>query len=783
MVLKHFSNFVVIFLFSATLCWGGENKWTPEKPYGGDIIDIDIDPQNSEILYVFCNMSGVFKSMDGGFTWGKITKDMELTPTFYGDLEIDPVEPNIIYFTDQTTIYKSIDRGESWSTADAGFEASHKSDIDISRFFNQQLMGCCAGITSGVYRSLDSGIWWEYRALSHISVYVNEYDNITPYLVYAGGVHIPTMERKNGFCISEDNGLFWIRKNTGLEELYLFEDIEIDPFNNRKIYITGRGAYNSSGYRPEALPYHCIYKTENQADSWTCINNGLEINLATEIKVHPNDSNKVYVCSPLKGLHKSLNGGQSWESCNSNLGSISGSCLDINKDNNTLYLGTEYSGLFKSEDDGQTWQDCNQGLYGFIVTDIEFNPQNSQTIYLGKYGQPYKSIDGGRSWQRLGLNSLRDINAYDLEIDPADTSMIYLGARSKILFNDARESAGGFYISFDGGDSWQQRNNGLGEENDVFSIDVFVKGNCRILYMATGKGVYRSNDLGKNWQVKNSGISDPYMVGLSVQVLKSDSNTVYAGFPSGLYKSIDGGASWSNISEGISGLGFFCFVDPMNDERIVLTCTTSALHATDGGAFYSENSGESWNKFDDGEFFSFAFDPNNSNRMLMGGIKNVKISENGFDNFESIYQGFDENGVHGVVNSVAFHPDTSNKFYCGIDMCGLFSYTKSSSGIKDKQTQDNLPVAFELKQNQPNPFNPDTKLKYEITSSGLVVLNIFNIVGEKITTLVREHKQAGVYFTSWDGKTNRGSAAKSGVYFAVLSVGDQKEVVKMTLLR
>jgi subtilisin family serine protease len=89
-----------------------------------------------------------------------------------------------------------------------------------------------------------------------------------------------------------------------------------------------------------------------------------------------------------------------------------------------------------------------------------------------------------------------------------------------------------------------------------------------------------------------------------------------------------------------------------------------------------------------------------------------------------------------------------------------------------------LPTSFSLKQNYPNPFNPSTNIEYSIPVKGLVKLQIFDILGRSIATLVNTTQEAGVYHTAWDGK-----AAASGVYFYKLESGSFSKTERMLLLK
>ncbi|MCK5126446.1 MAG: T9SS type A sorting domain-containing protein [candidate division Zixibacteria bacterium] len=98
-----------------------------------------------------------------------------------------------------------------------------------------------------------------------------------------------------------------------------------------------------------------------------------------------------------------------------------------------------------------------------------------------------------------------------------------------------------------------------------------------------------------------------------------------------------------------------------------------------------------------------------------------------------------------------------------------------------------LPDNFELYQNRPNPFNPVTTIDFYINGSvnGAedVKLEVFNILGQTVKTLVDESLFAGPYSVDWDGTDETGIKSASGVYFYRLKVGDSDKTKKMVLLK
>ncbi len=88
------------------------------------------------------------------------------------------------------------------------------------------------------------------------------------------------------------------------------------------------------------------------------------------------------------------------------------------------------------------------------------------------------------------------------------------------------------------------------------------------------------------------------------------------------------------------------------------------------------------------------------------------------------------------------------------------------------------PKSYTLEQNYPNPFNPTTTIEFALPQTGFVTLTIYNILGEKVTTLVSERLTAGKYKYDWDA-----SGLANGVYLYRLEAGSFKQTKKLILLK
>jgi hypothetical protein len=92
-------------------------------------------------------------------------------------------------------------------------------------------------------------------------------------------------------------------------------------------------------------------------------------------------------------------------------------------------------------------------------------------------------------------------------------------------------------------------------------------------------------------------------------------------------------------------------------------------------------------------------------------------------------------------------------------------------------------MVYSLAQNAPNPFNPRTEINFSLASKAPVRLEVFNIMGQVVRTLVNEERSAGSYQVAWDGLNDTGESVTSGVYFYKLNAGDFTETRKMVLVR
>jgi hypothetical protein len=126
---------------------------------------------------------------------------------------------------------------------------------------------------------------------------------------------------------------------------------------------------------------------------------------------------------------------------------------------------------------------------------------------------------------------------------------------------------------------------------------------------------------------------------------------------------------------------------------------------------------------------------------------------------------------------------------------GVFTYSFGTFKISVREENDfgtiaginpiheAIPLTYQLKQNFPNPFNPETKIYFEIPQAHNVTIAIYNMLGQKVRTLVDDNFKAGQHVVNWNGTNDYGIRLSTGVYFYRIKAGDFIASKKMLMLK
>jgi len=110
-------------------------------------------------------------------------------------------------------------------------------------------------------------------------------------------------------------------------------------------------------------------------------------------------------------------------------------------------------------------------------------------------------------------------------------------------------------------------------------------------------------------------------------------------------------------------------------------------------------------------------------------------------------------------------------------------YVQNGNDVKDETGSREKPSEFLLSQNYPNPFNPTTKIEFTLAKSGFVSLNIYDLLGRKVRTLVSEHLSSGYKSLLWEGRNDLGKDVASGIYFYRLKTEVFDKTMKMVKMK
>ncbi|MCK4311304.1 MAG: T9SS type A sorting domain-containing protein, partial [Candidatus Cloacimonetes bacterium] len=121
----------------------------------------------------------------------------------------------------------------------------------------------------------------------------------------------------------------------------------------------------------------------------------------------------------------------------------------------------------------------------------------------------------------------------------------------------------------------------------------------------------------------------------------------------------------------------------------------------------------------------------------------------------------------------------------GENIGGMMHYASIKIDFDYVSTDDNTitPAVAQLSQNYPNPFNPTTTIAYSLNQAGKVSIEVYNIKGQKICTLVDEYKNVGHHSIQWNGKDDNSQNVASGMYFYKMKSASRSSTKKMILMK
>jgi photosystem II stability/assembly factor-like uncharacterized protein len=225
-------------------------------------------------------------------------------------------------------------------------------------------------------------------------------------------------------------------------------------------------------------------------------------------------------------------------------------------------------GIYRRAPDADKWEPLSQGFQDQHVYILESDP-DGQIFYAGTDSGLLRSKDGGQTWVEVA-SDLTGRGMADLAVDPQSPDHLYIRLKFERV-----------YESWDGGQNWVARWEGLGAAREVISIDL---GSSGLLIAGANDGLFRwSSDEGL-WQRVAPELQGQTV--FTVVIDPRDEAVVYAGTTDGLWRSQDGGDSWSRRDEGLTGITVTAVgLDPVDEQITYAGTMYEGLYVTeDGGA-------------------------------------------------------------------------------------------------------------------------------------------------------------------------------------------------------
>jgi len=335
--------------------------------------------------------------------------------------------------------------------------------------------------------------------------------------------------------------------------------------------------------------------------------------------------------------------------------------------------------------------------------------------------------------------------------------------------------------------------------DNIFSIA--VKNSPHTIFAGTRNGIIRSIDNGVSFGYSNTGIPDSAWV---YDIAIDSSGILGIASSKGVFISTDNGDNWLTTT----GLA------PEDTAKTLMFRRTEILSNSINKSVDSEVDDELYTGTHNGKLFRSFAENAYTNALLLYLFSNDKelsdverlgkyiiVTVWNKNNAGNILRNSDVGGVYestddGVtwnqindglppeppVSALALKVinETSAELYAGLfkDTTGGAGVYKLAVTVDVEEVDNKIPSEYKLDQNYPNPFNPSTAIQFSVPEQSFVKLEVFNTLGEKVSTLVSEELNAGNYKYEWNAE-----GLPSGINFYKLSAGNFTETKKMILMK
>ena len=333
--------------------------------------------------------------------------------------------------------------------------------------------------------------------------------------------------------LSVNGGASWMRYvHLGTGEDYVLDNIAIDPSNPDKIYVAAWSVVDNNAGD--------LFRSTDGGQSWKALK-GMSGKSIRALELAPSNP-KIIVVGALDGVHRSVDGGDTWEKItpdhHPDLKNFESVAIDpLNP--NVIYAGTWHL-PWKTTDGGKTWAHMNKGIIDDSdVFSIIVDPKNPSTVYASACSGIYRSLNTGDQFQKVQGMPFSARRTRVLMQDPVDSQTVYAGTTE------------GLWRTNDGGKTFKRMTGPNVIVNDVL-ID--PRNPKRVLLATDRSGVLSSVDGAVTFTASNRGFAHRQITALIVD--QNNSNTLYTGVINdkefgGVFTSRDAGLTWRQINAGL----------------------------------------------------------------------------------------------------------------------------------------------------------------------------------------------------------------------------------------
>jgi len=391
--------------------------------YGENITAVEISQSDPNIAYAG-GLIAVYRSDDGGRKWRAVSGGSGTTwgpPGVCGgfpvDIQVDPQDPDRLFINNYGGgNFLSTDGGRTWANASEGYTGAQVRDIAVDTTNPSRVI---ATARSGVFISDGGGEDWAgytpFSTLGWDVIAINPLDS----------QHMLTASTSNAIdtlFLTRNGGRSWSYVGPRLGEDKAWRTLAFSLSNPNIIYA-GSSAFITEAVWENGMPARGIYVSHDGGEKWQSANDALSSNAnISALSVSPTDADIVYAATGTHRLLKTTDGGRNWMTINGGLPkdpvALSIACHPT--DPQIIFAGLARAGVYRSTDGGTSWRPSSAGMNPeAVVSDIVFDPTNPTVLFAtDRMTGVYRSTNGGTTWHAInqGLR-MREVNALAISSD------------------------------------------------------------------------------------------------------------------------------------------------------------------------------------------------------------------------------------------------------------------------------------------------------------------------------------------------------------------------------